>query len=48
MEESFPKPSQAQERPGEGELEDTRAVSPISVSATLGVLGPNPLMSPFG
>lgn len=56
MEEYFPKPSQVQERPGERELrclgveelEAMRAVFLISVSDPLGVLGPNPLMSPFG
>lgn len=56
MEEPFPKPSQAQEQPGQGELsclgveelEAMRTAFPISVSAPLGVLEPNPLISPFG
>lgn len=53
---SFPKPSQAQEWPGERELSclgveelaATRAVFPYSAFASLGVLGPNSLESPFG
>lgn len=56
MEEYFLKPFQVQKQPEERELsclgveklESTRTAFPISVSSTLGVPRPNPLMSPFG